>query len=312
LTVNPIALAGTRDDHPKAGRRTSRSRLRLRRRVPLREAILGAFSGILVVARRCAATAAAEPARSVHDFRKALRRARSIVALLRPALGTTAARGLTEELRDAFRRTNEIRDGDVLSATLADLAGDDPQLFVEAAEVAARLSASPKSSPPEKVLREAIPILRKLPAALEVTLPREYSTAELERGLARGYLRAQRAWVEACKSRTDADFHEWRKRVKELRYQIEMLASTGSPSLKSREKPLGSLARELGEVTDQSLLCRQIEALDETSGTGTPSRLLERGRGVVRERSDTLLAKGGAFFSDSPRIFSRKVLAERG
>jgi CHAD domain-containing protein len=320
LTANPIPIAGKRDERPKSGRRTSRNKLRLRRHVPLREAILGAFSGILLVARRCAATAAAEPAPSVHDFRKSLRRARSIIALLRPALGNTAVRGLTEELRSAFRKTNDIRDGDVLAATLAGLAGDDPELFVEAAEVAARLSAGPKAPDPESVLREAIPILRKLPAALEVTLPREYSTPELELGLARGYQRAQRAWVEASTSRTDTDFHEWRKRVKELRYQIELLASTGSPSLKARERPLGTLARELGEVTDQSLLCVQIEALDGAAGAGTgagegvgtPSRLLERARAVVRERSNALLAEGGPFFSDSPRIFARKVLAERG
>ena len=306
-----MSIAGT----SAALRRTTNRRgggLRLRRHVSLREGLLSAFSGILLVARRHAAAASLDPTRAVHDFRKSIRRARSVIALLRPALGRTAARGLAEELQRAFRDTGDLRDGDVLTATLAAVSGDDPELFVEAAEVAARLGANPKSADPGKVVRKALPILRRLPAALEVILPREYSTPDLERGLTRSYRRSQRAWTQAEQSRTDSDFHEWRKRVKELRYQVELLASTGSPSLKAREKALGVLARELGEVTDMSMLCRQIEALAADGGSGIASRLLERGRALVRERSDGLLSRGGEFFSEPPRAFALKVLAERG
>ena len=306
-----MSIAGT----PAALRRTTNRRgggLRLRRHVSLREGLLSAFSGILLVARRHAAAASLDPKRAVHDFRKSIRRARSVIALLRPALGRTAARGLAEELQRAFRDTGDLRDGDVLTATLAAVSGDDPELFVEAAEVAARLGANPKSADPGKVVRKALPILRRLPAALEVILPREYSTPDLERGLTRSYRRSQRAWTQAEQSRTDSDFHEWRKRAKELRYQVELLASTGSPSLKAREKALGALARELGEVTDMSMLCRQIEALAADGGSGIASRLLERGRALVRERSDGLLSRGGEFFSEPPRAFALKVLAERG
>ena len=312
MDSNTILLAGSPPATPRTKDRARGGKLRLRRSVPLRDALLAAFSGVLLAARRFAAGASAEPQRAVHDFRKSIRRARSVVALLRPALGRTAARGLTEELRRAFRETGDLRDGDVLTATLAGLSGEDPELFVEAAEIAARLGAKPLKAGPDSVLKKAIPILRRLPAALEVTLPREYSTPDLEEGVARGYQRAQRAWVEACKSRTDEDFHEWRKRVKELRYQLELLASTGSPSLKTREKPLGAFARELGEVTDLSMLCCEIEALEEPAGPRVGERLLERARALVRERSDALLSRGDAFFSESPRAFALKVLAERG
>ena len=311
MTGNPISIAGA----PAARRRTAKPRgggLRLRRHVPLREGLLSAFSGILLVARRHATAASVDPKRAVHDFRKSIRRARSVVALLRPALGRTAAEGLAEELRQAFRDTGDLRDSDVLTATLAAVSGDDPELFVEAAEVAARLGANPKSADSGKIVRKALPILRRLPAALEVILPREYSTPDLEGGLTRSYRRSHRAWIQARDSRTDADFHEWRKRAKELRYQVELLASTGSPSLKAREKALGALARELGEVTDMSMLCRQIETLAAEGGSGIASRLLARGRALVRERSDALLSRGGEFFSEPPRAFALKVLAERG
>jgi hypothetical protein len=72
------------------------------------------------------------------------------------------------------------------------------------------------------------------------------------------------------------------------------------------------LARELGEVTDMSMLCRQIETLAAEGGSGIATRLLERGRALVRERSDGFLSRGGEFFSEPPRAFALKVLAERG
>ncbi len=267
---------------------------------------------MLLNARRCAARAADDPERSVHDFRKSIRRGRSIVALLRPALGRTAATGLVEELRGCLRATSDLRDGDVLATTLSAAAAEDPELFVEAAAVAARIGSGTGGPGPAKVLQAAVPVLRRLPAALEVTLPRGYSTPDLEKGLARGYRRAQKALAQAVESRSNADFHTWRKRVKELRYETELLASTGSPPLKAREKALGALAKELGEVTDLAVLCGRIEALGGPTEAGGAGRLLEHGRALVRQRADELLARGQAAFAETPRAFALQVLAERG
>ena len=277
----------------------------------MRDAILSAFSGVIRSARSLAAAAAQDPEKAVHEYRKSIRRARSLLALLRPSLGGTATRGITEELKRAFHDTGLLRDRDVLVATLSGLA-DDPVLFVEAAEFAARLSEGPDRPPSAQTLQGAAPILKPLPAALEVTLPRDYSTPDLERGLTRTYRRTRQALERAVETKTDADFHEWRKRLKDLRYQIELLASSGSRVLKSREKALGELARDLGAVTDLSVLCREIETLSPPPLDGQRPKLLEKGRELVRQRADTLLARGTELFGDSPRDYALKVLAERG
>jgi CHAD domain-containing protein len=193
----------------------------------------------------------------------------------------------------------------VLVATLSGVAGDDPQLFVEAAELAARLDEGAKSSP-APVLKSTLPILRRLAPALEIVLPRNFSTPDLERGLARTYRRVQRTLEQALRTRDDADFHEFRKRVKELRYQLELLASTGSPQLKAREAPLGDLARELGEVTDLAVMCGRLQA------EKGECRLLEKGRAILRERADALLERGKSSFAQPPGTFALEVLAERG
>ena len=274
--------------------------------------MLSSFSRIVLGARRIAMAAEANPEQAVHEYRKSIRRARSVVALLRPSLGRTATQGLVEALRRAFRETGSLRDRDVLFATLTGLAGDDPVMFVEAAEFAARLGESGGAVDPVKVLRKSAPILKLLPAALEVTLPRDYSTPDLERGLARSYRRTRQALEKAVETRADADFHEWRKRLKELRYQVELLASSGSRPLKAREKSLGELARELGAVTDLAVLCRELEALAGSDVTGPRPKLLEKGHELVRQRADDLLARGPAVFADVPRTFALQVLAEKG
>ncbi len=312
MASDPIAFAGLPASRPRTKRRPVRGgKLRLRRHVPLRDGLLSAFASVLRTARRCATHPGENPERAVHDYRKSIRRARSIVALLRPALGAKTTRAFAAELTEAFRATGALRDADVLAATLAALAGDDAGLFVEAAEITARIDAASPRSDPGTVLAAAIPILRRLPPALEVALTRDYSTADLERGVERGYRRAQDAHRRAHASRTDTDLHSWRKRVKELRYQIELLASTGAPPLKAREKDLGVLARELGEVTDLLLVCQRIESLQGPEAE-TGSRLSARGRDLARERADALLDRGQIVLTDDPRAYARRVLAERG
>jgi CHAD domain-containing protein len=315
LSGNTIAIAGAAATPARSRLRSGKGKLRLRRNVPLREALLAAFSGVMRAARRSAA-ASEDPMRSVHDFRKSIRRARSVVALLQPALGQKTAAGLVAELRRALAETSALRDDDVLAATLTRIAGDDPELFVEAAHFTAALSAGAPRHRPETLAR-AVPILRPLLPALTVVLPRRYSTPDLEKGLSRCYRRAQRTLEQARRTGEDADFHEWRKRLKELRYVVELLASTGSRPLKAREKVFGDLARDLGEATDLAVLCGRLEApgaADTVSpeGGSPGSRLLERARLLQRDRVQALLARGAPLFTQAPGAFALEILAERG
>ena len=240
-----------------------------------------------------------------------------MIALLRPALGRKAATGLAAELRRSLEETSALRDDDVLTATLSGITDDDPELFVEAAEFAARLSARGPRPRPEKVLERAVSILRPLPAALSVVLPHDYSTPSLEAGLGRCYRRAQAALEVARTTRTETDFHEWRKRLKELRYAVELLASSGSRPLRAREKTLADLARALGEATDLAVLCGQLredeapEAVPADSAGAEP-RLLSRARQLLQRKADELLDRGAPLFTQAPRTFALEVLAERG
>lgn len=294
----------------KTRRQIPRRRLTLPRGVPIREAVLLAFARIVSTARGTIRHVAGEPQEALHDFRKSVRRARALVSLLLPALGRTAARGLAGELRSAFQATGALRDSDILIATLRTVAPDDAVRPVF--ERALEQEQSGNGSRAAEALAAGNRILRPLPDVLRVTLPQSFSMDELARGLSRSCRRVRSTLAEAAKTGENADFHEWRKRVKELRYQIELLASSGSAELKRRQKALAALAEELGKVTDLIVLQAALAERERSGAIPEAPVLAEAIQAAIAARSRELVARGQGFFTESPVDFARKVLAERG
>ena len=294
----------------KGRRRISRRRLKAPRGVPLREAMLKAFRAIIATARGTVRHVALEPEEALHDFRKSVRRARALVSLLRPALGRTAAAGISGELRGAFQATGALRDADILIATLRSIASEDPSRPI--VERALAQEQGRDGARATQALADGSRVLRPLPDVLRVTLPQAFSMDDLARGLARSSRRVRATLAHAVEAGTGAAFHDWRKRVKELRYQIELLASTGSAALKKREKALAALAEELGKVTD--LIVLQAALIERQASGAVPQApaLAEGIRTMIDARARELTQRGVAFFTEPPADFARHVLAERG
>ncbi len=311
-TVSPPAKATKPRVARQARRRGPRKRLALRRGVPLRQSVLLAFTAIIARARASARRAAVDPEESVHDFRKSIRRARAMVALLRPALGRMAATGLTSELRRAFRATGALRDQAILLSTLRSISSEDPARPAIEQTLQAELLGDGQPARAAQHLVAGTRALAPLPATLRVVLPQTFSVADLERGLARSVRRVHRTLNQAAASGLEADFHEWRKRVKELRYQIELLASTGSAELGRREDAFAILAEELGKVTDLIVLAAELARRQKTGSLPDATGLSRDIHQAIRDRSRDLIARGQELFSESPKDFARQALAERG
>jgi len=315
--LRPAHLIGAEEIHtdpvPKKSSSASAGKLRLPRRRPLREGTLAAFSRALSVARRAARRAHEDPVAAVHDFRKALRRSRAVVALLAPTLGKTATRGLLGHLQAAFRETSAFRDADILLQTLRSVpAVPEDDLARHAIEVALELEQRRTRVETSETLTRSLRSLAALPAAMDVLLDAAFSAADLERGLDRSRRREREALQKARESGTEEALHEWRKRIKELRYQMELLASTGSRELKKREKTLGQLAQDLGNVTDLVVLKREIARREEEGSVPRAPALVDRLRRLAFQRSGALLERGAGLFEEDLKLFARRVMGERG
>jgi len=306
----PLQRSPSAESSRQSGKRVPHGRLALRRGLPLREGLLRAFKSILGVTRRAAAAAPEHPIEAVHEYRKSIRRARALVELLRPAFGKTAADGLILRLKEAFAKTGDLRDSDILVSAL-DLMGDSDstteslRLMLET-----DLASRPGPAATAELLKSGASDLRSLTKVFDVVLPAGDSIRELQEGLERSQRRTRQALSRTLEGYSEENFHRWRRRLKELRYQVELLASGGSRPLRAREKSLARLAQDVGKVTDLCVLRNQVESRSaELPGA---AELSQRIRQRSEERARVLLSRGNELLAEPPREFADRVLAERG
>ncbi len=257
------------------------------------------------------------PEERVHDARKRLKRVRALVRLARGGLGRKCARRQDARLRDAGRPLSEMRDADVLVDTLDDLIarlGD--QGRPEAITLAREALSRRKRELGRRLLDEQ-GVLAKVAHALgEVRRDvRHWDVAgddweALEAGLKRISRRGRRAFHEASSSPTDENLHEWRKRVKDLWYVMDILRPIRPGYTGRRGDQAHALADLLGDDHDLAVL-REVLS---TSGDGAAVSawadvlppLIERRR--VELRRDAF-ALGPSLHGERPRAFVERLAA---
>lgn len=210
-------------------------------------------------------TAKAEkaPHETIHEIRKNFKKIRAVLRLVRDTTG----RYHTENrfFRDEARKISDLRDATALIEAL-DLIEEQfkDKLYKNAfTDVRALLIAkmAEKVLQGNKVLQEIHENLRfKCQAMLELPLSIDGPTS-ISPGIKRTYKRGRKAYEKASISKLPEDFHEWRKRVKYLRYQLLAIAPVCPPLLTVWENELHKLSDFLG--TDRDLYMLK-EFLDKT------------------------------------------------
>jgi len=218
---------------------------------------------------------------AVHTYRKSVRRARSLVKLVRPTISKRTYRALNAGLRDAVRATSELRDGDVTAALLVDYAGP-PGCAGTLAVWQAQLQNVQRPSPEhvQSTLRACADALGPIPAQFAAAVA-DLQPQGFCAGLQASYARARKARRAAIKADLpDEAVHTWRKRTKEVRYQLELLASPAAGQLNAA---FGQLAQDLGRVTDWTVL---ESSLAQTEGLDPEAHALLRADFAARHTAD--------------------------
>jgi CHAD domain-containing protein len=318
-----VALARTERE-----RRALRKRERLKRRfAPLRQEQPGSGHRRMALGQLDVAIEALEggtakhsPEQRVHEARKALKRLRALVRLLRDELGEQSYERESALLRDAGRGLARARDAEVLLSTLEDLIARHPgrlagrrgvlrlraRLQQErdgAAALALADSATHAGTLSElRAMRTRVSEWRLgEPGGIEAVEP------ALERLYGKGRRRMRRAAKAKGESRRTRTLHEWRKRVKDLRYAAEML---GVQKLAKRADELGEL---LGEEHDLAALAQRVRREAKAGrASGAPGRrarklLLKLIAGRRRKLRKRALRDGERLYARKPARFVRRV-----
>lgn len=252
--------------------------------VQLRGALLRAFETATQAARDAVAEVDhGSAATAVHDARKALRRARAVLGLIGSALPKGERRAVKTALQEARRALSTVRDHAVAPDTLAGLALDDADRETANRVLANAAEAMPPAADIKQVLAECAARAAAQAEALQAALPHEIDWDTVADGLATTYGEARHA-VGAAK-RSKAWFHTWRRRSKELVYQLDFLAKHAGPRIAAIQSEIAGVTHSLGPAVDLIML-REFIA---TYGAGIPADAIARLRTTLDHNLDELM-----------------------
>jgi CHAD domain-containing protein len=249
-----------------------------------------------------------DPTGAVHEARKDIKRARSLLRLYRGPLGSSTYRRENHELRDAGRELSAIRDEDVIGVTVAALAerfaGQLPTSTFDA--LRERLDGQEAAARSrELAVQGARDRLARVLARIEGWDTGGADELAVVAGLRRSYARGRKALERSLRGPSDERLHEWRKRVKDLRYQQQLLRPVWPAILSAQAKAAKELADLLGDDHDLSMFEQRIRDCDEPIvERDEVLALIERRRNELREQAFDL---GGRIYAETPKRFTRRI-----
>lgn len=254
-----------------------------------------------------------DAAAAIHGARKDLKKLRAVLRLVREELGETSYRSQNRRFRDAGRLLSDTRDAEVKVATLDDLEGRFGEEFpaavaehwrrdLERERYAAGADAGGEVA--ERVERAAatIDVGRDELAAWE--LGRD-SWKLVEPGVLKAYADGRAALAAVRRDPSDEGVHEWRKRAKDLWYQLRILRDLWPGVLGETAEQAHELTDLLGDHHDLAVLAADLETRDTTE----PEAI----RALIARRQDELLggavAIGERIYAEKPKAFAKRLEA---
>jgi CHAD domain-containing protein len=257
----------------------------------------------------------AETADAVHGARKDMKKLRTVLRLLRDELGKKTYQRENARFRDAARALSRTRDAEVKLETLDALAEHEDGLPAEAVESWRRIldrdrEAATNAARDEPAVEEAISLIEAGLAGIEGWELEGDSWAMVDAAVIRTYRRGRRALKAAGKGRGEAEFHEWRKRVKDLWYELRLFSPAWSGPLEATADEAHKLSDLLGDHHDLAVLRRDLR--ERNLGEGETVAL----EAAISRRQEELAAAafplGRRLYAERPRDFSHRMRRYRG
>ncbi|WP_051222382.1 CHAD domain-containing protein [Conexibacter woesei] len=249
--------------------------------------------------------ASADRGAAIHGARKDIKKTRALLRLARPGLKDKAYRRENDALRDTGRSLSAARDAQVLLETLDGLreraAGQVPEAAFDGvrAVVAERGAAAAQDAAPD--VAGAVERLGAAAARAE-RWPLRIGDGDVASAIATAYARGRAAMRQAERSGEAEDFHQWRKRVKDLWYHQRLLKDTFPELLPAQAKATKELSELLGDDHDLAVL-RELLCSD-------PALALPALLDVIDERRAALQADafrlGHRLYAERPKAFRRR------
>jgi excisionase family DNA binding protein len=251
----------------------------------------------------------------LHEARKNCKRVRAALRLVRDEIGDPLYHQENIRFRDAAWRLATARDSWILIDSLDKIILDHPGQLPSGAFEAVRVNLLKHYEDTlacEQADADHIPgILETLRAAFGPieNLPNQRGDfSAIQAGLRRVYLNGRRAMVQAYEEQAPAIFHEWRKQVKYLWHQVEILADLWPNVLMPLALELHTLSDYLGSDHDLAVLRLWVmehpQDFSDQHELALLVTLIDQHRLTLEALARPL---GERLYYDSPAAFTRRL-----
>ena len=252
---------------------------------------------------------------AVHQARKELKRARATLRLWRDGLSVAVYGRENAALRDGSKPLTEVRDAKVVLDTLDSLlehfaaaakgiALDDfrRRLRKDRLQLRRSILQSPRPlATSRRTLRQCRQRVARQPRQRDAWTV--YSA-----GIQRIYRSGRRCFATARQERSAETLHDWRKSVKYLRHQLQILRPIWPGPIGELADQAHQLTVYLGEDHDLWVLRERMsqhsDALPDEASRSALAALIDRRR---QELQDCALALGERLYLEKPGDFTRRL-----
>jgi CYTH domain-containing protein/CHAD domain-containing protein len=276
--------------------------------------------GIRRIARGRAADALEQledpDAGGVHEARKDLKKLRSLLRLVRADLGSDFYRTENRRFRDAGRRLSAARDADVKLETLDSLQERfAEELPADGLKDFRRTLSDERALAADAIAGGAKPVAESLSA---ISKGRNRVTGwKLQTqgwelvgpGLVRSYRSGRKEMKRTIAEPSPTTVHEWRKRSKDLWYQLRVLREAWPEAIDPAAEQAHELGDLLGDHHDLQVLAEDARRRRDLFPDDEGKKLVK----LARRRQDELLAQaidlGRRIYAEKPKAFGRRFEA---
>ena len=285
---------------------------RLKLREPLSDGLKRVFREQIQSALELCRHPAKQRGITAHEVRKHLKKLRAAMRLAIGEVGKNQHAGEDRCVRKIGRLVSDLRDAQVRLQTLVQLRDeaakapkDNPFPRLEELLSLERESFSAAFAGWQK---QAIPQLERVEARL-LKWPLENLTwKQICSAVEKIYKRGQRGLAKTIGDPDPENFHAWRKRVKDVWYQLRILQPLNRVVLEEMAHDAEVLGELLGREHDFDFLLTRLE---KESGDETLRDEVAQLQKVIRKRGKRLrtnaLELGRRFYAESSKAFAKRI-----
>jgi CHAD domain-containing protein len=249
---------------------------------------------------------------TVHEVRKHLKKLRAAMRLAIGAVGKNCHAEEDRCVRNIGRLVSDLRDAQVRLQTFIQLRdkaakNSEQQLFPRTEELLL-LERESFSAAFAGWQRQAIPQLENVKARLMAWPLDNLNWKQICNAVCKIYRRGQRALAKTIDDPEPEDFHAWRKRVKDVWYELRILQPLNRTVLEEMAHDAEILSELLGSEHDLDFMWAR---LDKESGDEALANELARLQKLISKRCKRLrrdaLELGRRFYAEPSKAFGKRI-----